>query len=72
MPETKTITKLHCLRCRGSWWPKIDYPPKECPRCKSRLWQTPPKLGQDHEKKKKKKEKIRAESEEGHTGIPTI
>jgi hypothetical protein len=62
MPETKTITKLHCLRCRGSWWPKIDYPPKECPRCKSRLWQTPPKLGM------RPRKKIRAEGEEGHTG----
>ena len=36
MPRT-----LHCLRCEATWLPRLPVPPLCCPRCHSRLWQTP-------------------------------
>lgn len=39
MQEVK-IPKLHCHRCFHTWAP-VKSPVRICPRCKSRLWDTP-------------------------------
>ena len=33
----------NCLRCKHSWIPRVKEP-KICPRCKSPLWNVPPKI----------------------------
>lgn len=34
------ITKLTCLRCNHTWWPRPETEglPKQCPNCKSVKW----------------------------------
>jgi uncharacterized protein len=34
------LPRLHCLRCVYTWTP-VRSPVRMCPRCKSRLWDTP-------------------------------
>jgi len=44
MKETKIIlTKLKCLRCNHSWYPREEEYPKVCPKCKSAWWSEPKK-----------------------------
>lgn len=35
--KTKTVIILVCARCEYEWTPRTDNP-KQCPRCKSHLW----------------------------------
>lgn len=37
---TELLPELHCYRCIYSWTPR-RLPIRMCPRCKSRLWDTP-------------------------------
>lgn len=37
--------RFNCMRCKFSWPPRVvDHAPVSCPNCKSRLWNTAPKL----------------------------
>lgn len=39
---TDTIGKLTCLRCGYEWYPlRPTPPPKVCPNCNNRKWNTP-------------------------------
>lgn len=40
---TSTLPTLHCRRCGHHWHPRMPEPPIQCPRCKSRVWQKPPR-----------------------------
>jgi hypothetical protein len=33
--------RLTCLRCRHSWLRRVIEDPKQCPACRTRLWNTP-------------------------------
>lgn len=35
--ESKIVRVATCLRCKGEWEPKTEYP-SQCPICKSRAW----------------------------------
>ena len=35
------ITKLHCLRCGGEWFPRSIKKPKNCARCNNSYWDKP-------------------------------
>ena len=41
MPISVALTQLECERCHHKWYPRHEFHPKVCPRCKTRLWQTP-------------------------------
>lgn len=43
--ERRFITKLKCLRCGYSWWPRVAGQPIRCASCRTPYWNTPP--GQD-------------------------
>jgi predicted Zn-ribbon and HTH transcriptional regulator len=40
-PETMTVTKRTCTRCGHQWWPRMEEPPRICPKCKSPYWDVP-------------------------------
>ena len=40
---TTKITKLTCLRCGHSWWPKTPDRPMLCAKCRSAYWERPKK-----------------------------
>jgi hypothetical protein len=33
--------RLTCIRCRHSWLRRVIEDPKQCPACRTRLWNTP-------------------------------
>jgi len=37
------MIELTCLRCGGTWHPRTEGKPVQCPRCKSTLWDRPRK-----------------------------
>jgi hypothetical protein len=41
--ETETISKLTCLRCGGSWFPRGTKLPKFCAICNNSRWNQPRK-----------------------------
>lgn len=43
--ERRFITKLKCLRCGYSWWPRVAGQPVRCASCRTPYWNTP--LGND-------------------------
>ncbi|MEK6909341.1 MAG: hypothetical protein AABX23_04795 [Nanoarchaeota archaeon] len=40
-----TINQLNCQRCNHIWIPRIE-PVKECPKCKSRIWNKPKSISE--------------------------
>jgi len=56
------MEKLKCQRCNHKWLPRVEGA-KECPNCKSRLWNKPLTFGEILSKAMKKtKEKKNEES----------
>jgi predicted Zn-ribbon and HTH transcriptional regulator len=52
MPKAAMIElpSLRCLRCGwGPWIPRSAKRPDVCPKCKSRVWDKPPKFGKLHD-----------------------
>lgn len=49
-----TSGELQCMKCLKRWWPTMPrFMPKQCPGCKSRLWNGP--LAKNIKKKRRKK-----------------
>lgn len=38
MSKTPLVQTLQCKRCRWSWYPRAENPPKVCPKCKRVDW----------------------------------
>jgi len=36
--EVKSDSFVQCKRCGGTWKPRVDGVPVQCPRCKSPFW----------------------------------
>jgi predicted Zn-ribbon and HTH transcriptional regulator len=42
------MRKYHCERCLHDWYPRKPGKPRQCPRCKSVLWDVPKLTGNEN------------------------
>ena len=53
----KEMLEIKCKKCKHEWSPRIEEPPKSCPKCKSYKWNK----NKEEEKPKKKETKQKDE-----------